>query len=73
MGEGVQRAGITVEYIETQFQLIDEFTKPLVAATFIKFTDMLVVSKSTLNFIVKKSKDPTENKSDEPAEKKQRK
>ena len=59
-----------MEYIETQFQLAGIFTKALDAATFIKFRDMLVVSGSTLNFVVKKSKEPEVDESEEPAEKK---
>ena len=71
--EGVQRGDISMEYIETQFQLADIFTKALDAVTFIKFRDMLVVSASTLNLVVKKAKEPKEDSSEEPAEKKQRK
>ena len=56
--------------------LADIFTKVLDAVTFIKFRDMLVVSGSTLNLVVKKAKEPKEDsRSEEPvrAEKKQRK
>ena len=55
MGEGVQRVDISMEYIETKFQLADIFTRALDAATLIKFIDMLVVSGSTLNLAAKKS------------------
>ena len=41
------------------------------AFTLIKFTDMNVVSASAFNLIVKKAKESKENKSVEPAEKKQ--
>ena len=63
-----------MEYIETKFQLADIFTMAIDSATFIKFRDTLVVSAaSTLNLLVKKVKEPKENNSEEPAEKKQRK
>ena len=62
-----------MEYIETQFQLADIFTKALDAATFIKFRDMLVVSGSKLNLVVKKNKEPEIEKTEEPAQKKQKK
>ena len=39
--EGFQGGDISMEYIETKFQLADIFTKALDAATFIKFRDML--------------------------------
>ena len=35
--EGIQRNDISMEYIETTFQLADIFTKALDAITFIKF------------------------------------
>ena len=57
MRGGVQRDDISMEYIETQFQLADIFTKKalLDAATLNKFRDMLVaVSGSTPNSVVKK-------------------
>ena len=73
MREGVQYGDISIEYTETQFQLADIFTKALDAATFIKFRDMIVVSTPTLNLVVKKAKEPRENNSKKPAEKKQRK
>ena len=59
-----------MEYIETKFQLADIFTKKLDAAIFIKFRDMLVLSASTLNLVVKKAKEPKEDNGEEPAEKK---
>ena len=50
-----------MEYIETQFQLADIFTKALDAVvTFSKFGDMLVVSASTLNLAVKMTKESKE-------------
>ena len=55
--EGAQRGDITIEYIETKFQLADTFTKALDATTFIKFRDMLVVSASTLNLVTEKNKE----------------
>ena len=57
-----------MEYIETQFQLANVFTKALDANAFIKFRDMLVVSWSTLILVVKKTKEQKENKSGEEAE-----
>ena len=71
--EGVQRGDISMEYIETKFQLADIFTKALDTITFIKFRDMLVVSASTLNLVVKKAKETKASESEEPAQKKQRK
>ena len=71
--EGVQRGDISMEYIETKFQLADIFTKALDTITFNKFRDMHVVSGPTLNLVVKKIKEPEVDKSKEPAEKKQRK
>ena len=62
-----------MENIETKFQLDDIFTQALDAATFIKFRDMVIVSASTFNLVVKKVKEPKEDSSEEPAEKKQRK
>ena len=63
-----------MEYIKTQFQIVDIFTKALDAATFIKFKDMLVmVSGSSLVVVVKQIKEPEEIKGDEPAEEKQKK
>ena len=44
-------------YIETQFQIADIFIKALDAVTFIEFRDMLVVSASTLNLVVKNTKE----------------
>ena len=63
-------------YIETQFQLAEIFTEARDADTFIKFRDMMVVSASTLNLVVKKIMELEMNKSAElaePAERKQRK
>ena len=60
--EGVQRGDINMEYTETQFQLADIFTKALDAVTFIKFSDMMVMSASTFNLAVKNAKEPKENK-----------
>ena len=65
MIEGIQRGDISMEFIETQFQLAAIFTKVLDAATFIKFRDMLLVSGLTLNLVEKKSKEQEENKSEE--------
>ena len=70
MREGGQRGDISMEYIETKFQLAYIFTKALDAVTFIKFRDMPVVSGSTLNLVVKKSKNPEVDTSEEPAQKK---
>ena len=53
MREGVQRGDISMEYIETQFQIADIFTKALDAVTFIKIRDMLVLSASTLSLVMK--------------------
>ena len=71
--EGVQHGDIIMEYIETKFQLADIFTNALDAVTFTKFRDMLGMSGSTLNLVLKKSKRPEVEKNEEPAEKKQRK
>ena len=68
--EGVQRGEINIEYIENI--LADIFTKVLDAITFVKFRDTLVVSGSTHNLMMKKSKEPEVNKSKEPAEKKRK-
>ena len=62
-----------MKYVEPQFHLADIFTKVLDAVTFIEFEDMLVVSGSTLNLVVMKSKEPEVNKSEEHVKKKQRK
>ena len=62
-----------MENIETQFQLVANiFAKALDAVTFIEFRDILVVSASTLNLVVKKAKEPKDDSREEPAEKKQR-
>ena len=45
--EGVQWGDTSMEYIETQFQLADVFTKVLYATTLIKLRDMLVVCVDT--------------------------
>ena len=71
--EGVQRGNICMEFIQTKFQLADIFTKALNAVTFIKFRDMPVVCASTLNLVVKKTKETKEIDSEEPAQKKQKK
>ena len=60
--ERVQRRDIIMEYIETQFQIADIFTKALDAATFIKFRDIHVVPASTLNLVVMKSEESAEKK-----------
>ena len=54
------RDDITIEYIETKFQLADIFTKALDAVTFNKFRDMLLVvsASTTRNLVVKKAKEP---------------
>ena len=57
--EGVQRGDI-------KFQLADIFTKALHAPTFINFRDMLVVSGSTFNLVVKKNKDSEAKNYEEP-------
>ena len=57
MREGLQRGDISMEFIETQFQLADIFTKALDSAIFIKFRDMLVVPAATLNLVVKKAQE----------------
>ena len=72
--EGVLRGDISLEYSETKFQSADIFTKALDALIFIKIRDILVVSGSKFNLVVKKSKESEVNNSeDSPAEKKPRK
>ena len=61
MRKGFQRDDISMDYIETQFQLAD-------AVTFVKFRD---VPGSTLNLVLKKDMEPEENISEEPTAQKQ--
>ena len=50
-----------MECIETEVLLANIFAKALDVVTFIKFRDMLLVSGSFLNLVVKKSKEPEMN------------
>ena len=71
--ERVQRGDMSMEYIETKFQLADIFHNAMDTVTFLKFRDILVVFGSTLNLLAKKSKESEVERGEEPAKKKQKK